>query len=247
MSKKSGTRPSSEVTRRTTKAPKESQMHTRQRAREQRLSTGRRRLTTLVATIGAAVGILAAIFYVSNGGSNGGGQAYAFEVADPKPGAVAPPLRLTAVDGSTYDLAEHRGKTILLYFQEGIGCQPCWDQLRDVEANLSALKGLGIDEIVTVTSDPLDLLRQKGADEGLTTPLLSDPDLSVSATYGGNVYGMMGNAKNGHSFILVDRDGVIRWRADYGGPPKYTMYVPVQHLIADIREGLAKDGAGGPA
>ncbi|TML95264.1 MAG: hypothetical protein E6G10_28615 [Actinobacteria bacterium] len=33
-------------------------------------------------------------------------------------------------------------------------------------------------------------------------------------------------------------DGRIRWRADYGGAPKYKMYVPVGDLLADMRKGL---------
>lgn len=50
---------------------------------------------------------------------------------------------------------------------------------------------------------------------------------------------MMGNSADGHSFILVDKEGRIMWRADYGGTPKYTMYVPVADLVADLRNGLA--------
>ena len=52
---------------------------------------------------------------------------------------------------------------------------------------------------------------------------------------------MMGD-RNGHSFILVGKDGRIRWRADYGGAPKYTMFVPDDRLLADLRAGM-KDQA----
>ncbi len=48
---------------------------------------------------------------------------------------------------------------------------------------------------------------------------------------------MMGDDRDGHSFILVGPDGTIRWRADYGGAPKYSMYVPVQRLLADLASG----------
>jgi hypothetical protein len=50
---------------------------------------------------------------------------------------------------------------------------------------------------------------------------------------------MMGTSRDGHSFIVVGPDGLIRWRADYGGAPDYTMYVPSQSLLADLRAGLA--------
>ena len=75
---------------------------------------------------------------------------------------------------------------------------------------------------------------------GLTTPVLSDPDLAVSQQYGANQYGMMGASRDGHTFILVGPDGIIRWRADYGGAPNYTMYVPVQTLLADLQAGIKK-------
>ena len=143
------------------------------------------------------------------------------------------------------DLASLRGKRVLLYFQEGIMCQPCWDQLKDIEANSERFRALGIGAVVAITTDPLDALKQKAALERLSTPVLSDPDLSVSRAYDANSYGMMGRSRDGHTFILVDRDGRILWRADYGGAPKYHMYVPVPNLIADIRQGIGAARAPG--
>ena len=35
--------------------------------------------------------------------------------------------------------------------------------------------------------------------------------------------------------VLVGPDGVIQWRADYGGPPNFTMYVPGSQLLDDLR------------
>ncbi len=132
-----------------------------------------------------------------------------------------------------------KGKTVLLYFQEGIGCQSCWDQMRDIETNRQVFSAAGIDEFITITSDSLDLTALKLAQEGITGPVLADIDLAVSKTYDANSYGMMGDSTNGHSFIVVGSDGIIRWRADYGGAPDYTMYVPVPSLLADLSAGLA--------
>ncbi|WP_438452434.1 hypothetical protein, partial [Listeria monocytogenes] len=73
-------------------------------------------------------------------------------------------------------------------------------------------------------------------------PVLSDPDLAVSSAYHANDYGMMGRSRDGHSFVLVGPDGRIRWRADYGGAPDYTMYLPVPNLIADMRQGMRIPG-----
>jgi len=185
---------------------------------------------------------LAVIFFLSNQGrpSAGTDQAgkYTFQVGSPGVGEMAPAIQLWSTAGSTFDLASQRGKTVLLYFQEGLTCQPCWDQLKDIQSNISQFKALGIDTIVSITTDPLDALRQKVSDEGLTIPVLSDPLLVVSQAYTANGYGMMGNSRDGHTFIVVGPDGRIRWRADYGGSPNYTMYVPISNLVADIRAGL---------
>ena len=203
-----------------------------------------------IVLIGIAVLALGVIFITGNrdeaagGGSegdpSGAGQAgkYPIQVGDPGPGAQAPPIELPSTEGGTFDLASARGETVLLYFHAGLMCQPCWDQLKDMEAQGDKFGARGIDRTVGITTDPLDGLEQKVEDEGLSTPQLSDPDLAVSEAYDTNSYGMMGGDRNGHTFIVVGPEGEIQWRADYGGAPDYTMYVPVPDLLADMREGL---------
>lgn len=199
----------------------------------------RRVRNRVLIAVGGAVGILAVIFLVSTGGGGpSGGGSYPYQVGSPGPGQTAPAVRLANTQGGEFDLTGQRGKTVLLYFQEGLSCQPCWDQLKDLDRASAQLTGLGISELVSVTSDPLRDLKQKASDEGLTTPVLSDPNLTASQAYSANQYGMMGSSRDGHSFVLVGPDGRIRWRADYGGAPNYTMYVPVTHLLADIRKGI---------
>ncbi|MGH2579428.1 MAG: peroxiredoxin family protein [Actinomycetota bacterium] len=188
--------------------------------------------------IGLAVVALAAIYVLNRPGGSSQSGDYAFAVGSPVPGEKAPPIRLPSTDGGMFDLASLRGKRVLLFFQEGLMCQPCWDQLKDIQSNIDQFRQLGIDETVSITTDPLDALKQKVADEGLSIPVLSDPNLAVSETYSANQYGMMGTSRDGHSFIVVGPDGTIEWRADYGGAPDYTMYVPVPSLIADLRQGL---------
>lgn len=202
--------------------------------------------TKALLIVGLAIAALGLIFVLNNRdvASSAGGQGgkYPYLVGKPGPGEQAPPIKLPSTDGGTFDLAALRGQTVLLYFQEGVMCQPCWDQLKDIEAKRGEFQALGIDRIVTITTDPLDALQQKVANERIASPVLSDPGVVVSKAYQTNQYGMMGTSYNGHSFVLVGPDGTITWRADYGGAPKYTMYLPVPDLIADIRNGLANGG-----
>lgn len=204
----------------------------------------------LVIAVAVGVVVIAGLYAIfssstSSSPAAGGSGAYPYAIGNPGPGEAAPPMRLPSTDGATFDLADFEGERVMLYFQEGVMCQPCWDQLRDIEARWDEFEGLGIDRVVSITSDPLDVLEDKVDLEGLETPLLSDPGVEVSATYEANQYGMMGTSMNGHSVVMVGPDGTIEWRADYGGAPKYTMYVPVDALVADIRTGLG--GSPGPA
>ena len=171
------------------------------------------------------------------GSSTAGAGKYPYQAGSPGAGQAAPGFTLAASTGGNISLSRFRDKTVLLFFQEGLTCQPCWDQITDLQQHAAQLRAAGITQVVSVTSDPVAAITQKTRDMGLTIPVLSDPNLAVSQEYGANSYGMMGASRDGHTFILVGPDGRIRWRADYGGAPKYTMFVPTASLLADLRAG----------
>src|SRR5207245_3222516 len=116
----------------------------------------------------------------------------------------------------------------------------CWDQLKDIQSNIGQFQALGINQVVSITTDPLNALQQKVTDAGITIPVLSDTQLMASRAYSANSYGMMGDSRDGHTFIVVGPDGRIAWRADYGGAPRYIMDVPAGALLADLAKGLGK-------
>jgi len=169
-----------------------------------------------------------------------GAGAYPYAVGSPGPGHIALGLRLPSTAGGTFDLANYRGKqSVLLFFQEGLTCEPCWTQVKALQKDAAKFHALGIGPIVSVTTDPLGLLRQKVHDEGITLPVLSDSSAAVSSAWTTNQYQMVGMGdRNGHSFVVVGKSGRILWRADYGGAPKYTMYLPDSVLLAQMRKGL---------
>lgn len=210
------------------------------RLRAERLARARRtqgRATRQRWAIGvlAAVGVLAALFFIFR--SKAQNVSYPYQQGSPGVGQVAPAFTLPSTAGAPVSLADFRGRTVLLYFQEGLTCQPCWNQLTALQQAASQVRAAGIDQIVSITTDPIALLDQKVADEGIHIPVLSDPSLATSRAYHANSYGMMGTSRDGHTFILVGPDGRIRWRADYGGAPRYTMFVPVTTVLAQIRAG----------
>jgi peroxiredoxin Q/BCP len=189
-----------------------------------------------VVAIAGVIGILFAIFSSSSSPSSKAG-AYLYQVGSPGQGQAAPRFSLAASTGGTISLSAYQGRTVLLFFQEGLTCQPCWDQIKDLQNHAALLKAAGINQVVSITGDPAGSITQKTHDMRLTIPVLSDPNLAVSQQYQANAYGMMGAGRDGHTFILVGADGVIRWRADYGGAPKYIMFLPTSNLLADIKAG----------
>lgn len=214
-------------------------------ARPKRSRSSSGRPWWLIAAIAAAVVLVLFGVYAagSRTGTGGTTRAGGYQVGSPGVGVNAPALSLPASTGGRVSLADYRGRSVLLYFQEGLTCQPCWDQIRDLEANAAGLKSAGVDQVLSVTTDPVNLVARKTKDMGLVTPVLSDTSLAVSKDYGALGFGMMGSSRDGHSFLLVGPDGTIRWRADYGGAPKYTMYVPPKQLLADLVAGVAKTGS----
>jgi peroxiredoxin len=198
---------------------------------------------TVAGVVATVIAVLLALFLIYQGaqenqntaGTTGSGSGFRHVEGQPGAGATAPGFTLASTTGGQVSLADYRGTSVLLYFQEGLMCQPCWDQIRDLEQNQADLTSAGVDAVVSITTDPIDQITRKVADEKLSTPVLSDPDLAVSRAYTANQYGMMGTSRDGHSFILVGPDGTIHWRADYGGKPAYTMFLPTDKMLLDLR------------
>ncbi len=208
-------------------------------------------IAVALAVLVLAVGALGIVYTRSSGGSaSGAAGQYPFQVGRPAPGEMAQAIRLPATDGTTFDLSALRGQTVLLFFQEGVGCEPCWNQIKDIETNFARFRALGVDKFVSITTDPLNVLKEKVSVEKISTPVLSDSNGAVSRSWQANRYGMMGDQMDGHSFVLINKDGAVAWRADYGGAPKYIMYMPVDNLLADMRKGLGRatlvEGGGAP-
>ena len=226
----------------TSKAAKPAPNATRHRPSVQANHVQARRRRRRLQWLGAAAVALAAFggLYVVFRHATGSAARGDYQIGQPGVGAPAPVFDLAASTGGQVSLAAYRGKSVLLYFQEGLTCQPCWDQLTALEKQSAQVKAAGVDAIVSITTDPANLIAQKTRDMGIATPVLADPTMAVSRAYHANDYGMMGRSRDGHTFILVGPDGTIRWRADYGGAPRYTMFVQPSQVLADLRAGESK-------
>jgi peroxiredoxin Q/BCP len=127
------------------------------------------------------------------------------------PGDRAPEFTLPDADGKPVSLADYRGRKVIVYFYPAAGTPGCTKQACDFRDNLASLGGAGLDVIGISPDKPAKLARFRDA-EGLTFPLLSDPDRSVLEAYA--AYGektMYGRTLQGviRSTFVVDEDGTI--------------------------------------
>ena len=103
--------------------PKRAKSQRSHRKQPHRMSRSLRTGVKAGMIIGVAVIVLGLIYFLNNvnGSSANSSQTnqYPFQVGSPGPGEQAPAIELQSTNGSTFDLASLRGKTVLLFFQEG--------------------------------------------------------------------------------------------------------------------------------
>lgn len=126
-------------------------------------------------------------------------------------GAKAPSFELLDQDGNTVKLADFAGKNVIVYFYPAASTPGCTTQACDFRDNLNSLKAAGY-VVLGISPDEPKKLKKFVDNEGLTFPLLSDPDNAVQTAYG--AYGeksMYGKTYMGtiRSTFVVDGDGKI--------------------------------------
>lgn len=126
-------------------------------------------------------------------------------------GDTAPAFSLPDADGNTVHLSDYRGRKVIVYFYPAASTPGCTKQACDFRDSLAELNDAGLDVIGISPDKPAKLAKFRDA-EGLTFPLLSDPDKEVLTAWG--AFGektMYGKTVQGviRSTFVVDEDGKI--------------------------------------
>lgn len=128
-----------------------------------------------------------------------------------QPGDPAPDFTLPDADGAPVSLRDFRGRRVVVYFYPAAGTPGCTAEACDFRDNLAELNDAGVDVVGVSPDAPAKLAAFRDA-EGLTFPLLADPDKQVltawgafgeKQNYGKTVVGVI------RSTFLVDADGRI--------------------------------------
>ncbi|MDT5142282.1 MAG: thioredoxin-dependent peroxiredoxin [Mycobacterium sp.] len=99
------------------------------------------------------------------------------------PGDKAPAFTLPDADGKKVSLADYKGRRVIVYFYPAASTPGCTKQACDFRDSLGELNGAGLD-VVGISPDKPEKLAKFRDAEGLTFPLLSDPDRQVLTAWG---------------------------------------------------------------
>ena len=99
------------------------------------------------------------------------------------PGDPAPELGLLDDNGMRHTWAEHKGERVVLYAYSAAMTPGCSKQACDFRDSLGALNAAGI-TVLGISPDKAEKLVKFRERDGLTFPLLSDPDKTVLTAYG---------------------------------------------------------------
>ena len=98
-------------------------------------------------------------------------------------GDAAPDFTLRDQDGAGVSLHDYAGRRVILYFYPAAMTPGCTTEACDFRDSLGSLQGAGF-AVLGVSRDSADKLREFRERDGLTFPLLSDPDHAVHDAYG---------------------------------------------------------------
>jgi peroxiredoxin Q/BCP len=134
-----------------------------------------------------------------------------------EPGDLAPDFTLPDAGGTEVSLSSLRGQQVIIYFYPAAMTPGCTKQACDFRDSRSDLSGAGY-AVLGISPDSPAKLAKFVDKEGLTFPLLSDPDRKVLEAYG--AYGekmMYGKKSVGviRSTFVIGADGRVE-KAYYG-------------------------------
>ncbi len=151
-------------------------------------------------------------------------------------GSLAPDFTLSNTAGGTFTLTDYKGKSnVLLFFNEGLACSPCLQQMQELDQLNSQFATMNIVAASITTDSMSNLAGWASASGPRNSMVLSDQSMSVSRSYDMLGSSMHPGMVDGHTFVLINTQGIVTWRHDYYPP---SMYVPNDQLLSDIKQAM---------
>ena len=116
-----------------------------------------------------------------------------------QPGLPAPAVSLPALDGGSRDLAQERGKVVLLNFWD-TWCIPCRTEMPELQALADDLQGESFALLTIDLQEDAGTIALFRRELGLRLPVLLDADADVTRSYGVRAL---------PATFLIDRNGIL--------------------------------------
>lgn len=132
-------------------------------------------------------------------------------------GKPAPDFNLTDRDGNIYSPESLKGKNAVLFFNEGLICYPaCWDEMVALAKDIRFQENNTI--VLSVVADSKDDW-QKATNQVpdlKQARIIFDPGARTAQRYGmlNTKSSMHQGTLPGHSYVLIDRTGIVRFMFD---------------------------------
>ena len=125
----------------------------------------------------------------------------------PAVGSPAPDFTLPSTAGTDVTLSSLRGKNVLIAFFPLAFTSTCTDELLCFTEDFGAFQ-VANTVVLPISVDSIPTLREFKAKEWISVELLSDFKREVSRRYGTLLEEKF---HTNRSYILIDRDGIVRW------------------------------------
>ncbi len=146
-------------------------------------------------------------------------------------GTIAPDFSLASTTGKTVSLADYRGKNVMLFFNEGVMCAPCWQEISRLERFKDDFDKLNT-VIIPISVDDQKTWDPIIKEERITMPILIDTDRKISEAYKVlKTPSSMHDDRPGHTYIHIDPQGKIHSSADFPN-----MNVPTNVLLQHLEQ-----------
>jgi peroxiredoxin Q/BCP len=150
-------------------------------------------------------------------------------MAKAREGDPAPEFELPGTGGSTYRLADYRGRKVVLVFYPGDFTPVCTRQFcsyRDEGERLDAIDAA----VLGISPQSVDSHERFAREKSLNVPLLADEDKAVA-----RAYGIVAGPIVRRATFVIDEEGTIRHR-------KVTLTGLSFDTVADIEAAVAAAG-----
>jgi peroxiredoxin Q/BCP len=130
-------------------------------------------------------------------------------------GKPAPAFTLTDAQGNTITNDSLKGKKVLLFFNEGLACYPaCWNQMTEFSKDDRFKKDDTV--VLSVVTDSKTSWQQAASkNTDLATVNVAFDTGGASRDFGAtNVASTMHPGQAGHSYVIIDKDGIVRYVFD---------------------------------